>query len=58
MSAKTDAATSHKLTRGPGGIHCPCCSPMLNVPPRRAKPRLRRYARRVTKMIFRRELAR
>jgi hypothetical protein len=58
MSARSDAATSKKFHAGPGGIHCACCSPMFRVSARRAKPRLRRYARRVAKMTFRQEIRR
>lgn len=35
-------------TLGPGGMKCPCCSPM-NMNPRKSKPLMRRIVRRVSK---------
>ncbi len=37
-----------KCKSGPGGILCPCCSPM-GVHPRKSKPLMRRIVRRVEK---------
>jgi hypothetical protein len=40
-----------KCKSGPGGIDCPCCSPM-HVHPRKSKPLMRRIARRTYKQFL------
>ena len=44
-----------KCRIGPGGMGCPCCSPM-GVEPRKSKPLMRRIVRRTTKQEVQREL--
>ena len=43
-----DYSQYSKLRSGPGGITCPCCSPM-NCHPRKSKPLMRRIKRRKEK---------
>lgn len=43
-----------KCRIGPGGMGCPCCSPM-GVHPRNSKPLMRRILRRTRKMEDKRE---
>lgn len=42
---------------GPGGLDCPCCNPhMGNVRDGKAKPKMRRYVRRISKMNLNKDI--
>lgn len=43
-----------KADAGPGGIHCPCCQPVIGY--RASKIFVKRYMRRITKQKLKKEL--